>query len=244
MSLDPRTKLLGVVMLLVTTFLVEQIRCLLGLSLLFTVLALVTKTSVMTYIKHLILLSWLFIVTFCLHIWANDAGHVSGVFPSDGVVHGFMAVGQLSVAVGWITILNRTSSPLELMSGFERLLHPLQQAGIPIHNISIIGMLSVRFLPIVFEEGQYLVQAYIARGIELNRGAMGTRLKNALLLCVPLLSMMMRRVEHITCAMENRGFCVDVARSSFHEFRLRVVDYIVLGANLGLVIGCYVINRM
>ncbi len=244
MGLDPRTKLLGVVMLLVTTFLVEQVRCLLGLSVLFVLVAFATKTSALTYLRHLLLLSWLMIVTFCIHVWARDAGHGADTFLADGVRRGFIAVGQLSVAVGWISILHRISSPLELMGGLERILHPLQRIGVSVHNLSILGMLSMRFLPIVFEEGQYLLHAYTARGIEWNRGTLGRQFKNVLLLCVPLLSMLLRRVEHITCAMENRGFCVGAARSSFQEFRLRTVDYIVLGGNLGLLIGCYAINRM
>ncbi|PIE33604.1 hypothetical protein CSA56_10830 [candidate division KSB3 bacterium] len=244
MSLDPRTKISGVVILLGTTFFVDHAYCLLGIGMLFIAAALVTKTSLMTYLRHLALISWLLGITFFFHVWSNDTSHVSRRIFSDGVLDGILAVGQLSVAVGWITILHTTSSPLELMSGFERLLRPLQRAGVPIHTFAILGMLSVRFLPIVFEEGRYLVQAYIARGIELHQGTVGIRTKNALLLCVPLLSMMLRRVEHITCAMDNRGFRVGRARTSFRKFRLQAVDYVVLGGLLGLLISCYLINDL
>ena len=114
------------------------------------------------------------------------------------------------------------------MNGLERLLRPLQWLGFPVQKLSIVAMLSIRFIPILLEEGQHLVHAYIARGLDLTNGNIAARLKNSVFFCGPLFSSMIRRVEHLTLAMENRAFQAGAERSSLYEFHMKFADYSIL----------------
>lgn len=205
----------------------------------------ITKIPLWKYFRNLILLSWLLVLTFFVHVWGNQPGGYDGTLTltQNGFMEGGLALGQLVVVVGWVTILGTSSSPLELVSGLERLLHPLQRIGLPVQKFSIIVLLSMRFIPILLEEGQHLVHAYVVRGIELNRGNIITRLKNSVLLCVPLFHNMIRRVEHLTLAMENRAFQVGITRSSLYELHMRSLDYLILCLSFGVTIWIQMIGR-
>jgi energy-coupling factor transport system permease protein len=203
---------------------------------------LVSKTSCRVYLRNVFLLSWLLLFTFIANLWGNSpAGQNMTlehgvVLTSASLFSGILAVGKLSIVAGWVTILATTASPLELINGLEKLLHPLKIAGLSVSKFSIIAMLSLRFIPILFEEGHYLIHAYIARGIDLSQGNLLVRLKNYMLLCGPLFSSMLRRVDHLALAMESRAFRAGAERTSLHELRMKSADYVILCTSLLLFI--------
>ena len=226
-------------MLIMATFLTEHVLYLIGIAGFCTILLFVTKTPLRVYLRNILFLSWLLIFTFLTTLWGNTPLEQSGTLLQEFSIgrltltysrffDGLFTIGQLIVVVGWVTILGSSSSPLELVNGIERLLRPLQLLGIPIQKLSLVTMLSLRFIPILFEEGQHLVHAYIARGIDLNSGNIAVRLKNFVLLCAPLFSNMIRRVEHLTLAMESRAFQVGAERSSLYPLRMKYPDYFIL----------------
>ncbi|MBN1552980.1 energy-coupling factor transporter transmembrane protein EcfT [bacterium] len=234
------------VIFIVTTFLTDQGVQFIGITCVFGLTLILSKTSLRIYLRNITLISWLLLFTFLAHLWGKpllshaelpQGFSIRGIFVSyDNVFGGLLAVGQLIVVVGWVTILGATASPLELVNAFESLLRPGKRFGLPVHTFSIIALLSIRFIPILFEEGQCLLHAYIARGLDLHRGTIWVRLKNYVLLCVPLLSTMLRRVEHLTVALESRFFHPGVERTSLEAFHMRRIDYFVLTGSLLLLV--------
>jgi energy-coupling factor transporter transmembrane protein EcfT len=105
-----------------------------------------------------------------------------------------------------------------------------------VQKFSIVAMLSIRFIPILLEERQHLVRAYVARGMDMNERNLLVRLKNYVFLCVPLFNSLLRRTEHLTLAMESRAFRVQADRTSLHEFRMKFPDYLVLGGSILIVL--------
>jgi energy-coupling factor transport system permease protein len=243
-NLDPRTKFLAICLLISATFLTEHLVYFTGVACLCIVLVFLTRTSLVRYLRNILLLSWLIVFTFFAPVWGNVFGEHQVIFvapkgitfPSSSLLSGLLATAKLLVVVGWVTILGATSSALELAYGLERLLRPLRFVGLPTHTLSILVMLSIRFMPILFTEGQHLVHAYIARGIDLRSGSLTTRLKNVVLLCSPLFSSMLRRVEYLTLAMEARAFQARANRSSLYESQMRSLDYAVLAGSLLIVV--------
>ena len=241
--LDPRTKFLATVGLIAATLLTEHFTYLAGIAVLLMVVLLVSKTPLRALIRNVLLLSWLLVFTFLTHFWGTGplfqpermirGFSVGGLtMTHEGFVEGVFAVSQLIIVVGWGTILGYATSPLEMVMGLEQLLRPLRVLGIPVQKFSMMIMLSLRFIPMLFAERQHLVRAYRARGLDLSRGNMFVRLKNYALLCVPLFTSMLRRVEHLTLAMESRAFCPQAERTALHELRMTFTDYLVLGGSL------------
>ncbi len=245
-SLDPRTKLLASVMLIVATLFTEEMLFLLGICGFFLLVFAISNTPVRQYLRNLMLLSWLLSVTFLIHLLAKRAVSSDGMvlLTSQAIEAGIIAVGKLSLIVGWVTILSTSASSLEIVNGLEQLFYPLQRSGFPVQKWSMIAMLSIRFIPIVFEEGRHLHQACMARGLTGNCGALLTRLKNIVLFCIPLFSSMIRRVEHVTAAMENKAFQIGAPRSSLVQFRMKTGDVVVLGVSGGIMLWCILFKSM
>jgi energy-coupling factor transport system permease protein len=230
MSLDPRTKLITAILLIVTTFLTTQGISLFGLCCLLLISLLLSHTPFSLFLRHLVWLAWLILFTFLAHL----AGHSASL--SEGVWNGFFRVGQLIVAVGWGTLLGAHTTPFSVVHALEHLGRPMQRLGLPLQKLTLVTMLSLRFLPLLAQEGEQLLHAYIARGIDLTSGNLLNRLNNYGLLSIPLLTNMLRRVEHIATAMETRAYEASSERTSFRELRMHPLDYLVLAGSLLLLL--------
>ncbi len=225
-------------MLIVASFLIEEPSGILLMSVLFVLVMWVSNTSFRIYGHNLLLISWLLAATFLTHMWAQHAAPPGG---TNAFTEAGLAIGKLSIMLGWVTILGRSSSPLELVSGIERLCDPLRGLGVPTRKFSLVAMLSMRFLPLLLEEGLHLRHAYLARGFGWNDGSLAVRLKHVGVLFLPLFSHMLRRVEHLTLAMENRAFNLNEERTSLYVLRMGIVDYCILGACLPVLFWGYIL---
>jgi energy-coupling factor transport system permease protein len=197
----------------------------------------VGQVSFRVYGRNLLMISWLLAVTFLTYAWRQPIALPGGI---DGFTEGGIAVGKLSIMLGWVTILGRSSSPLELVSAIEWLCLPLRRIGAPVQKFSLVAMLSMRFLPLLFDEGQHLLHAYLARGFEWNNSSLTVRIKHVGAFFLPLFSHLLRRVEHLTLAMENKAFQLDEERTSLYVLKMKRVDYGVLCACLPVLFCGYV----
>ncbi|MDY0094671.1 MAG: energy-coupling factor transporter transmembrane component T [Candidatus Vecturithrix sp.] len=231
MRLDPRTAFLTTVMLILATVRVRQGTTLLLISGVLLLVLLITRTPIRLYARNLALLAWFLAFTFFACLWGEGSAD-----PGENIGAGVQAIGRVSVIVGWATILGNSVSPLALINGLEHLLRPLNLARLPVSRLSIVAMLSLRFIPVLFQQSQHLRDAYIARGIEIQHGNFMTRLKTAVFLCGPLFSSLLRRVEHLALAMESRAFQAETARTLLHELRMRWYDYLVLAAGFSILV--------
>ena len=250
--LDPRTKFLAAVGLIATTFLTENFVYFTGIVVLLIISLLISRTPPRLFIRNVFLLSWLLEFTFFTRLWgevmfSHQERFIQGFSVGDifityeGLTGSLLTVSQLVTVVGWVTILGSSTSPLEMVAGLERLFRPLRVLGIPVQKFSIVTMLSIRFIPILFEERVYLVRAYIARGMDMSSENIAVRLKHYALLCVPLFSSMLRRVDHLTIAMESRVFQAQADRTSLRELRMKFADYLVLGGSIALLLFTWVV---
>ncbi|GAK49690.1 ABC transporter, permease protein [Candidatus Moduliflexus flocculans] len=238
---DPRAKFFSVILAVAATFTVNTLW---GAGILLGSLFLVaaaTKTPLRQIGRNLAFISWLLFMTGGLQFWGTISAETSSIgHPAVAVAleQSIIAVVRLVIVVGWVTIFNASSSPLETVAGFEKLLKPFQRFGLPVANISTVAMITLRFLPILFDEAQQLMQTLIARGIDWRTETWGGRARHLVFLCVALFNSLLRRVDLLTVAMENRGFMIGASRTSFYAYRLYFRDYLLLSCCLFGFIGC------
>jgi len=184
--------------------------------------------------RNLLLISWLALFTLGTHLWA-----ATGTAPSFrmGLQDGGLAAARLCLVVGWGTLLGVSTSALTLVSALERLLRPLARIGLPIQSFSLVAMLSMRFLPILIDEQQMLARTFIARGIDITNEKLRNRIKFYVVLCIPLLSQLFRRVEHLSAAMESRAFQAHSSRTILWDAQPRAKDYGLITGSAILLIG-------
>lgn len=209
-------------------------------------LALATQTPLRRIGRNIALISWLLLMTGGLRFWGivstGNALNADAVMLT-AITHSLVAVAQLAIVVGWVSLFNALSSPLEVVAGFEHVLTPFQRVGLPVTNLSTVAMMTLRFLPILWDEAQQLMQTLMARGIDWKAGTWRERATHLVFLCAVLFHSLLRRVEALTVAMENRDFTVGAARTAFYVCRWRLRDHLLLSACLAVFACCVLIRE-
>jgi energy-coupling factor transport system permease protein len=131
-----------------------------------------------------------------------------------------ISVGIMRI-VGFIfltSLFTLTSTITELTHGMELLLSPFRRFGVPAHELALINMIALRFVPILAEEMERIMKAQASRGGDIGRQRMWRpdRAARAYLpLIVPLFLSGFRRAEELVLAMEARCYISGRQRTKF-----------------------------
>ncbi len=99
--------------------------------------------------------------------------------------------------------------------------------------------ISLRFIPVLFEELKKISRAQEARGASLKRGSLRSRAKVLKSLMIPLLQSSMQRADQLAMAMEVRGFDPQRERTSIQAHQIQWLD---AGIISGYLICMYLIQ--
>jgi energy-coupling factor transport system permease protein len=80
-------------------------------------------------------------------------------------------------------------------------------------------MLTLRFFPLLLQDMEIISEVHRTRGLELDKGTLWTRLKNRMILILPLLSNSLERSIQSSEALEARGFDVNKKRFQYRPLR-------------------------
>lgn len=118
---------------------------------------------------------------------------------------GFMAV-RLSYLILGSSVLTLATTPNQLTDGMEKSLRPFRRIGVPVHEVSMIMSIALRFIPILIEETDKIMKAQLARGADFESGNLIKRAKAMVPLLVPLFISAFRRANDLAMAMEARCY--------------------------------------
>ncbi len=104
------------------------------------------------------------------------------------------------------SVMTLTTTPNQLTDGMEKLLAPLKKVKVPVHEISMMMSIALRFIPILMEETDKIMKAQIARGADFESGNIIQRAKSMVPLLVPLFISAFRRADDLAMAMEARCY--------------------------------------
>lgn len=99
-----------------------------------------------------------------------------------------------------------TTTPNDLTDGLEKLLGPLKKVHVPVHEVSMMMSIALRFIPILLEETDKIMKAQIARGADFESGGLIQKAKAMIPLLVPLFISAFRRANDLAMAMEARCY--------------------------------------
>ncbi|UCG36587.1 MAG: energy-coupling factor transporter transmembrane protein EcfT, partial [Candidatus Bathyarchaeota archaeon] len=100
---------------------------------------------------------------------------------------------------------------------------------------------AVRFVPVLAEEAQTIMDAQKARGLELEKGNFLKRIRNYIPILIPLIINAIRRSLELAEAMESRAWGAIEKRTNLYTLRIRKADYLLIAASVSiLMIGAYV----
>ena len=242
--LDPRTKLFGTMVFILSLFVANNIwGYLLGTIALAAVIIL-TKVPLRFILKGLkaIVILLLISVSFNLFLTPGQELIRFWIFKItwEGIrLAGFMAVRLIYLVVG-SSLMTLTTTPNQLTDGLEKSLRPLNKIHIPVHEIAMMMSIALRFIPILLEETDKIMKAQIARGADFESGNLIQKVKNMVPLLVPLFISAFRRANDLAMAMEARCYHGGDNRTQMkplHYTRRDHRAYVVLFVYLAVAIG-------
>ena len=242
--LDPRTKLLLVVVYIVALFLAKWVVSY-GLMLAFLVLSIgLSRIRLKALLKGLKPLLIIIIFTAVINLFYSS-GQVLVEFwifkiTKEGIINAGFLVLRIMMLVMGTFLLTYTTSPIALTDGLESLLSPLKKIRFPVHELAMMMSIALRFIPTLIEETDKIISAQKARGADFETGNIFRRAKALIPILVPLFVSAFRRADELATAMECRCYHGGEGRTKLKQLRFarRDVFTLLLGvAILGGVIA-------
>ena len=123
-------------------------------------------------------------------------------------------------------LLTYTTSPIALTDGLESLLSPLKKLRLPVHELSMMMCIALRFIPTLIEETDKIMSAQKARGADFENGNLLQRVKALVPILVPLFISAFRRADELATAMECRCYQGGDGRTKMKLLRYHRCDIV------------------
>ncbi|MCM1165595.1 MAG: energy-coupling factor transporter transmembrane protein EcfT [Lachnospiraceae bacterium] len=141
-----------------------------------------------------------------------------------------------------MSLLTYTTSPIMLTDAIERLLSPLKKVRFPVHELSMMMTIALRFIPTLIEETDKIMSAQKARGAELDTGGLMKKAKSLVPVLIPLFVSAFKRANELATAMECRCYRGGEGRTRMRQLKTAPRDYIAIAVMLALFAGIIVLN--
>ena len=228
-SLDPRVKLVATLVFLVSLFISTNIFAYM-LATIFLLIAIhlckVPFRFIIRGLKSLLVL--LFIsVFFNLFLTPAECVFSFGIFKitREGIVIAIkMAIRLIYLVIG-SSILTLTTTPSKLTDGLEKGLAFLKIFKIPVAEIALMMSIALRFIPILIEEIDKIMNAQMSRGADFEHGNLIEKAKSLIPLLIPLFVSAFKRANDLAYAMESRCYSSDAKRTKLRPLKYKKIDY-------------------
>ncbi len=245
-NLDPRTKILGLFGFMMSLFIINQgwgYAAVTGFALAMVALSRVPIAMVVRSLRPILLI---LVFTVLAHLFFTTGRVWVEWGPLQITYEGaqlalFMLV-RLVLLVVVASLLTYTTTPLDLTDGLETLLRPLNRLGVPAHELAMMVVIAIRFVPTLLEEADKIMKAQMARAARFDQGGLLTRAKSLVPLLVPLFVSTFRRADDLAIAMEARCYRGGQGRTRMRQLAMAACDYWALGIMAAWVVTVGVIS--
>ena len=238
--LDPRTKLIMLVVYIVALFCAVSW---ISYAVVFVFLAMtiaISKIPVKAIVRGMKPLVLILVFTGGLNLFFTTGEGTPLVdfwvltIYKEGVIRALFMVLRILMLISGTFLLTYTTSPISLTDGLESLLGPLKAIRLPVHELSMMMCIALRFIPTLIEETDKIMSAQKARGADFESGSLLQRVKALVPILVPLFISAFRRADELATAMECRCYQGGEGRTKMKLLRYTYFDFVamVVGAVL------------
>ena len=247
--LDPRTKLLMTVLYIVALF-VAQGWIAYGIVFAFLVMSIalsrIRPKAVLRGLKPVVIVV---IFTAVLNLFYTGGEHVLVRFWGltitwEGIQAALFMGTRIIMLITGTFLLTYTTSPIALTDGLESLLNPLKKIRLPVHELTMIMCIALRFIPTLIEETDKIMSAQKARGADFESGNLLQRAKALVPILVPLFISAFRRADELATAMECRCYQGGNGRTKLKVLKFAPRDGAALVLGTGLVAAMILLKQL
>ena len=241
-KLDPRTKILLVVLYITALFTAKSFLAYGLMVLVLAVCVRVSKVGLRALVKGLKPVLFIIVFTGVLNLfftpgegilWAWGPLHIT----SSGLRNAAFMVLRIMLLIMGTFLLTYTTSPISLTDGLERLLNGLKRFHVPVHELTMIMSIALRFIPTLIEETDKIMSAQKARGADFESGNLMEKAKALVPILVPLFISAFRRADELATAMECRCYHGGEGRTKLHVLKYGRRDYTALALGVLVLAG-------
>lgn len=192
--LDPRTKMVITIAYIVMTFFCNSIlTCALSFAVL-CLLVFLSKVPLKYMVKGLRAIFIIVLITDLINIF----------FVPNGLWKAFIVTLRMVEIVFASNLLALTTKPKVLAEGIEKGLGWMKALHVPVHDFATMICIAFRFLPILTQEADRVMEAQKARGADFESGNLIQRAKALMPILIPLFASAFRRADELSQAMDSR----------------------------------------
>jgi len=232
--LDPRLKIILIIVYITGVFLAKNIAAF-GVIFLFSALMIaISKIPLKIIVKGMRPLIMIIAFTAIINIFWTTGETLLVQFYfikiyAEGIVFCVLMIIRITALLaGTSVILTYTTSPIALTDGIEQLLSPLKKIHVPVHEFAMMMTIALRFIPILIEETDKIMNAQKARGADFSTGSLTKRAKALIPVLIPLFVSVFRHADDLAIAMECRCYHGGENRTRMTVLHYHANDFVFL----------------
>ena len=228
--LDPRTKIILVVLYIVALFNADSwisYALVVVATIAMMIVSKISPKNIFSGLKPMIVI---IVLTALLNMFYTTGTPVKEgwIITYEGIDRAFKMILRIMLLITGTFLLTYTTSPIALTDGLEILFGPLKKIKVPVHEMTMMMSLALRFIPTLIEETDKIMSAQKARGADFETGGLVRRAKALIPILVPLFVSAFRRADELAVAMECRCYHGGDGRTRMKVLKMEARDYIAL----------------
>ncbi len=243
--LDARTKLILVIVYIVGLFQAVGWVSYGAVTLATAVCMWLSHISARNIFKGLKPMLFIIVLTALLNIFYTEGTPIvpGWVITWEGIARAVQMILRIVLLITGTFLLTYTTSPIALTDGLEKLMNPLKKIKVPVHEMTMMMSMALRFIPTLIEETDKIMSAQKARGADFETGSLIDRAKALLPVMVPLFVSAFRRADELAVAMESRCYHGGEGRTRMKQPRFAARDFIALALGAAFVAAMLVMKK-
>ena len=247
--LDPRTKILLVVLYIVALFCADSLLAYGILALVLAVCVRISRVGLKSLVRGLKPVVFIIVFTGLLNLFFTPGDHTLvewGVLriTETGARNALFMILRIMLLIMGTFLMTYTTSPISLTDGLERLLNWMKKLHVPVHELAMIMSIALRFIPTLIEETDKIMSAQKARGADFESGGIIQKAKALIPILVPLFVSAIRRAEELATAMECRCYHGGEGRTKLHVLQYAGRDYAALALGVVITAGIIALRQL
>lgn len=227
-KLDPRVKLVATIGFIISLFVVESWIGYVVAALFLACMIKLSKVPFRYMVKGMRAIVFILMITVVFNLFLTPGEPLVTFWKltitEEGLQIAVMMAVRLSFLIVGSSLMTLTTTPNSLTDGMEKLMGPLKYVKVPVHEVSMMMSIALRFIPILLEETDKIMKAQIARGADFESGNLIKKAKAMVPLLVPLFISAFRRANDLAMAMEARCYRGGEHRTKMKPLRYRAAD--------------------
>lgn len=245
--LDPRTKLILVVIYITALFCAKYYVSYALMAAFLAMAMWLSHIGLKVIMKGLKPLLIIIVLTAVLNLFYTEGTPLVSFWiftiTREGIRSAFFMIARIVMLIFGTFLLTYTTSPIALTDALELLLNPLKKIKVPVHELSMMMCIALRFIPTLISETDKIISAQKARGADFESGNLIRRAKALIPILVPLFISAFRRADELAVAMESRCYHGGVGRTRMKQLRMQRRDGAALAVGLLLLAAVITLRR-